>query len=247
MEDIKDALTDSPNKKEGFFSFVFNFDKDTQSEITNILQYVILSIIPLILLLRGIRAYVPEEDPDKNNIEIIFEILVQVVVIFVALFFIHRIIIFIPTYSKTDYKEMNMFNFILVFLFILFTMQTKLGAKVNILFDRFNELIEGTNNVKTKSKGNVKVSQPLAKNNNPNVNIPQHQPSQADNYNSNPMGPIPPGQAMQQALNINPEPDFNQMYANTANPLVNAQEPGMNSFEPMAANSGGNGAFGSLF
>ena len=58
-----------------------------------------------------------------------------------------------------------------------------------------------------------------------------------------------PNQAMQQALNIDPSPDFNQMYANSANPLPDAQVPGMvgsGFYEPEAANSSG-GAFGSPF
>ena len=54
---------------------------------------------------------------------------------------------------------------------------------------------------------------------------------------------------MQHALNIDPTPDFNQMYANTANPLPDANVPGMvgsGFYEPEAANSSG-GAFGSPF
>ncbi len=254
MENINDnLLKDGPTEKEGFFGFVFKFDKDVQNELLNISQYVLLSVIPIIIVLRLIRNFVPEDDPEKSNLEIVFEIVGQLLFIFGAIYLIHRIIIYIPTYSKMPYGEMNIFNIILVFLFILFTMQTKLGAKTNILVDRFNDLLDGTTTVKS-SKTKVKVSQPLAKNNqmpnNPNRQQgPIHQPSQADNYQMNPVGPGMPNQAMQQALNIEPSPDFNQMYVNSANPLPDAQVPGMvgsGFYEPEAANSSG-GAFGSPF
>jgi hypothetical protein len=252
MEDIKDNVLNGGNvvnEKEGFFNFVFKFDKDTQSELLNVSQYVILSIVPIIIVLRLIRNFVPEDDPEKNNLEIVIEIIGQLLFIFGAIFLIHRVILYIPTYSKMPYGEMNLFNVILVILFILFTMQTKLGAKTNILIDRFNDLLDGKTTVKS-SKAKVKVSQPLAKNNEIKNNTEQvnvHQPSQADNHQSNPMVPNPPNQAIQQALNIDPTPDFNQMYVNSANPLQNAQTPGMmgGMYEPEAANS--SGGFGSPF
>lgn len=252
MEDINDTILKnggSVSEKEGFFNFVFKFDKDTQSELLNVSQYVILSIVPIIIVLRLIRNFVPEDDPEKNNLEIVIEIIGQLLFIFGAIFLIHRVILYIPTYSKIAYGEMNLFNVILVILFILFTMQTKLGAKTNILMDRFNDLLDGKTTVKS-SNAKVKVSQPLAKNNQIRNNTEQvnvHQPSQADNHLSNPMVPNPPNQAIQQALNIDPTPDFNQMYVNSANPLQNAQTPGMmgGMYEPEAANS--SGGFGSPF
>ena len=43
---------------------------------------------------------------------------------------------FVPTYSKVDYKEVNLLVPMIPFLFLLLTMQTKLGAKINILTER---------------------------------------------------------------------------------------------------------------
>ena len=44
-------------------------------------------------------------------------------------------------------------------------------------------------------------------------------------------------------------PDYNQMYQQDSTPLVGAASPGSEGFDngPMAANSGGVGAFGSAF
>ena len=56
MENINDnLLKDGPTEKEGFFGFVFKFDKDVQNELLNISQYVLLSVIPIIIVLRLIR------------------------------------------------------------------------------------------------------------------------------------------------------------------------------------------------
>ena len=43
---------------------------------------------------------------------------------------------YVPTYSGINYHKFNEINFILPLLIILVTMQTKLGAKINILADR---------------------------------------------------------------------------------------------------------------
>jgi hypothetical protein len=46
-------------------------------------------------------------------------------------------------------------------------------------------------------------------------------------------------------------PNYNQMYQQDSTPLVGAASPGMGmgmeNFEPMAANAGGGGSFGSAF
>jgi hypothetical protein len=42
-------------------------------------------------------------------------------------------------------------------------------------------------------------------------------------------------------------PDYNSMYQQDNTPLIGAASPSMESFEPMAANSVGGGAFGSAF
>ena len=74
----------------------------------------------IIIVLRLIRNFVPEDDPEKNNLEIVIEIIGQLLFIFGAIFLIHRVILYIPTYSKIAYGEMNLFIIILLILFILF-------------------------------------------------------------------------------------------------------------------------------
>jgi hypothetical protein len=222
----------------GFFSYVFNFDEENKATIMNMLQYTILSIIPVLLILKITKHIIPEEDESKGSLEIFLESVSQVIIIMLAIWFTNKIINYIPTYSGEKYHAFNEISFIIPFMVILATMQTKLGAKFNILIERTVNLYKGedkkavapptTNN----NGGGVRVTQPISM-------PPQHQPSQSDYLDRNQLLPsnlqltaMPPQQA----------PDFNQMYQNQATPMPGAAMPGMIQ-EPMAANEAFGGGF----
>ena len=101
-----------------------------------------------------------------------------------------KIINYIPTYSGEEYPKFNEITFIIPFILILATMQTKLGAKFNILIDRTMNLITGKGGEEQpqqqgqqQGQNVVRVSQPLAG---------QHQPSQADYLDRNQLLPSNP-------------------------------------------------------
>ena len=112
------------------------------------------------------QKFVPEADEEKGSIELLVEVLLQIVVMFVGIFYIHRIITYIPPYSGGKYPDFNVIYIILAVLLITMSLQTKLGEKVSILFDRVSELWEGKQedkkNKKNGKKGSVKVSQPIS-------------------------------------------------------------------------------------
>lgn len=241
MEDIENASN-------GFFKHVFDLNDANKAIIMNMLQYTVLTFIPIILVLKVTRSYVPEANEDKNSLELLAESLFQVLFILLSFWFINRVITYIPTYSKKPYKEFNETTFIIGFVFILLTIQTKLGEKINILFDRAIQLWSGETSLKedTKQKNKVKVSQPLA----------GHQPSQADRMGFTGMN-IPTQQIsanpimtnnksttnesqMPQVPSRQPIPDFNPMHTGPEMSLPGAAAPGVQ--EPMAANE----AFGSF-
>ena len=220
----------------GFFNYVFNFDQENKNNIMNLIQYLLIGIIPVIVILKLIKQYVPEEDDTKGTFEISFEVLAQLLAIFFSIWFIDKTIRFIPTYSKVDYHKFNEINFILPFLIILVTMQTKLGAKINILFDRMMELINGKN---TSIVNNINKTQVI---NTPNV----HQVSRADTLDNTIIHP-PPQQI--NTGNVSMIDGLPNMINNNGNVSQN-QAMGLaftDSFEPMAANSAISGAFGSSF
>lgn len=235
MESL-DELSKSTNGKTGFFKHVFNFNDESKSEMLNIIQYAVLALIPVIVLNKLTQRFIPEADDEKGSVEIVAEILAQVIVMFLFILIIHRIITFIPTYSGEKYAEFSVTNIILAMLVIILSLQTKLGEKVSIIADRVIELWNGPKDDKKGKKGNVKVSQPISQN------------QIALNQSLNTMGANMMGTTSISSLPQNPPtqqlPDYNQMYQQDSTPLVGAASPSMDTFEPMAANYGGMGAFG---
>tara|TARA_B100001093_G_C26680689_1_gene950267 strand:- start:201 stop:944 length:744 start_codon:yes stop_codon:yes gene_type:complete len=231
-----------------FFNHVFNFDNDNKANMFNMIQYILIGIIPVTLTLKGIKNFIPEEDETKGSPEIAIEVAIQLFSIFFAIWFIDKIIRYIPTYSGVDYHKFNEINFILPILIILITMQTKLGAKINILVNRILDLWNGNQDTKQVNKNNngVKVSQPIV---GPGI----HQVSRADTLDNTLIQP--PLQQMPAQNNIS-------MIDSLPN-IVNSggqENPGLTSFqnqaiqnsfmetmEPMAANGALGGVFGSSF
>jgi len=233
MESL-DELSKTSNGKPGFFKYVFNFDQDSKGELLNIIQYTVLALIPIVILNKFMQKYIPEADDEKGSLEITAEVVIQLLVIFLGIFFIHRIITYVPTYSGEKYPDWTVIHAILPLTLILTALQTKLGEKVSILFDRLMELWNGPKNTKKNGKnGNVKVSQPIS----------QNQAAMNQSLGgSTSINSLPPAQTTQtQSL-----PDYNQMYQQDSTPLIGASNPGSDMTEPMAANSG-MGGFGSAF
>ena len=123
----------------GFFKHVFNFDDDSKSEILNIIQYAIIAIIPIVALNKLSQRYVPEANEEKSSLEILAEVIIQVLVIFLGILVVNRIITYIPTYSAVKYPEFSVIYIILAVLMITLSLQTKLGEKVSLLVDRLTE------------------------------------------------------------------------------------------------------------
>jgi hypothetical protein len=235
MSKITDSIKSVQDESAGFFNYVFNFDTENKHRIMNMIQYTLLTIIPVLLILRGIKHIIPEDDDSKGSLEILAESVGQVILIMLAIWFTNKIIYYIPTYSGEDYTKYNEISFIIPFIIILATMQTKLGAKFNILIDRFMNFISGkSDDAKGKAQQQqggqnvVRVSQPLA-----GQGQQIHQPSQADYLDrsqllpSNPMmSSMPTKFPAQQLQQPQPAP-MQEMY----------QMP----MEPMAANESGGG------
>jgi hypothetical protein len=153
---------DSSDNSKSFFKHVFNFDDDSKSEILNIIQYSLIALVPVVVLNKTMAKYIPEADENKGSLEIVAEVLIQVISMFMGLLVIHRLITFVPTYSGTKYPEYNITFIVLAVLMITLSLQTKLGEKVGLLFDRVTELWNGKTEKPGQKKGNVKVSQPIA-------------------------------------------------------------------------------------
>ena len=244
MESLQSSLKISEDfitKEEGFISKVFRLSSNDRGELFNIIQYTLLCIIPVIISLKILKRVIPDEDDNKQSLEILFESILQIIVVFVLFFFIHRIVIYIPTYSKVPYPEVSFFAIVLPTLFLLFTMQTKLGAKLNILYERIMNMIGFKHDKKTnKSEQNYSPQAPRHPQG-PVVTNPSHLPTNNMGMNQNYAPPAsmsshPYGGGNMQAP---PEPEMNMMQAN--NPVSMPGAGGVNNYnqfpnEPMAAN-----------
>ena len=205
-----------------FFNHVFSTTEESKAEILNVVQYSLSAILPVVLLNKTIQKFIPEADIEKSSLELLAEIFIQIVVMFIGIVLIHRIITYLPTYSGYKYEGFNLTTVILAFLVIVLSLQTKLGIKVNILVDRAMELWNGPG--KEKKKENMK----------PMNN--SHVPSQADMLDTPTMqnGMFPPPPAVT-TTNRSSGQGYESMRSMTHGPAANDFS---NDFGPMPANAG---------
>jgi len=230
----------SVDTKQNFFKHVFNFEDDSKADMLNIIQYSLIAIIPVIILNKTMSKYVPEADETKGSLEVVAEVIVQIIIMFVGLLMIHRVITYVPTYSGMKYPDFNIIFIILAVLMITLSLQTKLGEKVSLLFDRVIELWDGkSEKPKKQGGGNVKVSQPIS--GSQNVVTAQNPAMNQALYNDGTsINSLPNATMSPQNL-----PNYDNMYKQENTPMPGAASPGMmDGFqEPMAASEflGGGG------
>ena len=263
VKELAESIKEDKGSKDNFFTFVFDFDKENQNKLLNLFQYTFI-VLPLVFVtLKSINYFTPSENEEKASLEICAEVLITISVILLSIWFIDKIVRYIPTYSKLAYGAFNEINFIIPFLIVLLTMQTKLGLKVNILFERIVDLWEGKGDA--KADPDYKKKQPISNGRGQQI-VPQHQPSRSDYIDSTGYSmPPQPGMGGSQ-LNAGttsfnnlmhetkplgpaggsscaPQPDFNNYFQGPDFAFPNASTPGA-LIEPMAANEATGGLFG---
>jgi len=227
MEDLTE--TTKSFKKLNFFEHVCNFDDPTKAELLNIVQYSTLSIIPVVILNKFVKRYIPEVDEFKGSLEILVEVLAQVFVMFIGIFYIHRLVTFLPTYSGVNYEQQVLTTVIIGTLLIVLSLQTKLGEKTNILIDRLHDLWTGESSLSEDKEKQGKQQQQ------------QQEPAQNNHFPTT------------EKLTLKNEPNnvnYSAMHQSNPNPMINANSP-QNYYpeqnEVMAANEAIGGGFGSMF
>ena len=227
-------------KSDSLFTHLFDFEGDKKADILNVLQYSLIAFIPLILLNKAVKHFIPEATDEKGSVEIIAEVIAQIVLILLGLILIDRFCTYFKTYSGVDYPYHSVLFFCLGPLLVLLSIQSKLGEKVAILSDRLMEFFgKGDDGKKKKSKnsggngGNSYLVNPQSGTKYaPDVqmtSLPVQQPTQGTTR----IDSIP--NAISQSL----ENSFMQM------PSQSDIGGGLGMGEPMAANSLLGGSFGS--
>ena len=236
MEKINNTIETDINKQPNLVEYMFKIEEEHKVKLFNMGQYAILSIIPIIILLKLIKNYIPEADDTKGSLEISVEILIQLAAIFFGIWVIDRLVRYLPTLTKIKYEDFNEINFIIPKLILILTIETKLTNKINILIDRVIDLWNGNQNNQIINGGSnkVRITQPLAG---------RHHTSQSDNLD-NSKGPLNGLQHVDKSVTmINNLP--NQENNNTNN--YQQELSGFMDNEPMAANGLLGGAFGTSF
>jgi hypothetical protein len=220
------------NQKRTFLSHVFSNTEEGKAEILNVIQYALMGVIPIVILNKTIQRFIPDADPDKSSLELLAEIFIQLIVMFCGIIIIHRVITYFPTYSGFKYENLMLTNVILAFLMVILSLQTKLGLKVNILYDNILDLWNGSggDNVKENVKKGVRV----------NSNTSRHTPSQADYLDNSSV-----------QTKVFPPAPVATTHSDSHNYMMS--QGGQSSggdygiMQPMAANSLLGGSFGSSF
>jgi len=211
-DQIEPEYEDLPTMKGGgntsFFNYMFSLSSSEKNEILNAMQYILIVIIPVVILLKLMKNYIPLENPDKGTIEITVEVVLQLFVIFIAFLFIHKFAVFIPTYSTVPYGKMNLIHVIIPVIFLLLCMKSSISEKLSILLDRFmiiSGLSQKENMEEKKNTQEVQTQMPF-----------------------NPIGPP-------QSTMVVKEPVYQQNYQNQ-NQNQNQREQSYGPPEPMPAN-----------
>jgi uncharacterized protein with PQ loop repeat len=253
-------------KQAGFISYVFSMNEDQKIDFMNLLQYGMLSLVPVLLLNKLVQAFVPEASEEKSSIELLVEILLQLSVMLVGIYYIHRIISYIPTYSGEDYGQVNLINMVLAFLVIVMSLQTKLGEKGEILYQRVLDLWYGDDNSAngknrkhkkgaSTSNGSVggspQSSQPVVRISQP-LSAPMSQPQQPVLYDPLNRTMLPPHTQNNVGVPSYDSPQTHYETPMTASMPSQPQQPNFDMMyqepmEPMAANAGGFGGAFSAF
>jgi hypothetical protein len=217
--DTQEVTTiNSVQEKKSFINHLFDGTPEGNAEYMNAIQYALTGIIPIVGLNKIVQNFIPDVDLDKSTLEILVEIMLQIVIMFAGIILVHRAITYFPTYSGFKYDNFILTNVILAFLVLILSIQTKVGMKVNIMYERMMEMYNGP---RENMEQNENTQQ------NVQVNVPQVQTQHNENLHFSP----PPAPVVTQAQQA---------------PQVPELGTGLGG-GPMAANSVIGGAFGSSF
>lgn len=215
MENLEDIQKATNTKS--FMDHVFEFDDETKNELMNICQYSALAVFPVVGLNKLLKHYIPDVDEEKGSLEILLEIIGQLILLFIGLFYIHRLVTFIPTYSKQEYVAFNVHTIILATILIVSSLHTRLGEKTSILAERVSDLWNGETRLDNK---NTKSNSPPVQSTMTNPHMPPHQgPPPAQNMA---IGPPPP--QVQQVNSPPPQIPQDPMSAFGQNDIMAANE-----------------------
>lgn len=126
---------------------LLRFDVIRFLRIAEIIQYSLIYLILGFIFGSFVEYYAPNYDPEKSSFQLIFEIIVQTIIITVGVFYIRKIAKLFPfILSKyPGYKpyKITEYHGEIIISVVLINILTKLIDKLNALEDRFQHYIFG--------------------------------------------------------------------------------------------------------
>ena len=127
-----------PITNQGFFSYVFKLSKFKQEDLLNIIQYSSLSIIPIMLFIYFTKKYSPGATHEDSSLYMFIITFIELMVMIIGIFFIDRIINYIPTFSGKYYESINLTTVIIVFVILMLISHAGFRERTAILLYRFD-------------------------------------------------------------------------------------------------------------
>jgi hypothetical protein len=119
-----------------FISHMTELNDKDKASLLNLAQYTVVAILPLIIFIYIMKNYLPKFNEHKGSLEILIEVVLQLVLVMLVFWVIHRFILFLSVYSGVAYESINLLNIVLPVIFILFTLDTNVSKKVNLIVNR---------------------------------------------------------------------------------------------------------------
>ena len=214
--------TADETKTKGFFNYVFHMNDTIKHRLINLCQFITLAFIFIVILTQLLHNYYPIIDETKSSIEIVLLLLFYLYILFIVIYYITRIICYIPTISGQEYDFFHNSIYLLPLTLSIITSTISNNSNfkegIFILFDRMTEAWNGGDKKKKKKKTQEQPTQE-------NTSAPQmiSQPI-APLYtgNTTPIHQLPPPQEGYQNHNLSQGQEYQQIIPMAANEMGSA-------------------------
>jgi uncharacterized membrane protein YgcG len=128
-----------PITNQGFFTYVFKLSRFKQEDLMNIVQYTLLSIAPVILFVYFTKKYFPTVHQDDSSLYMFVVTVIHLLFMMIGIFFIDRIINYIPTYSGKYYETINLTTVVLIFVLFMLLDESGFKDRTTVMLERFDK------------------------------------------------------------------------------------------------------------
>jgi hypothetical protein len=228
-----------PITNQGFFTYVFKLSRFKQEDLMNIVQYTLLSIVPVILFVYFTKKYFPSLEENDSSLYIFTITVIELIFMIIGIFFIDRIINYIPTYSGKYYETINLTTIVIIFVLFMLITETGFKKRTLVMLERFDKFFFIDDALIRKFGGEVRPFNFATD----EIFRDKKQPNKNNkNNNKGNAGAGPRVEGMETNMSQQAPPSIN---IPTAGPML-PQRPFTPGPVSMGGGSGGNGGGGSM-